>query len=446
MYNGYYQMQAAYAQARAKNLSLVKSYFKKKSVLALGIVLLVSALCSMALTFFASDAYRNILSALAEGENLLDTIDKNILTQLSSTSSWFMISMSVVGFIISVLFILSFFIIYAKSKNEDPAVSPKAGFTILYVFAIIALVLSSLYTLLFSLLFIVTGILASALSSVNGAANIHNSAEAQFAMSIAMFILFIFVAVIFGFLLFYTINAVRFIGSVRHTLSYPDLKLKGAKAFGVCNIILGTLLSLSTIFFIVMACGVIFGYIPQAYTSPGFNYEVLMPDLPLLILSFVVLILSCVSYFLYGAVSIGYDAHIKKHMPRQAPPAANAAYTGTPFYQSRPGGTSTYNTYNTKQAVPSHTSNRTAQPQQPANPYVQPQRPANPYIPPAAPPVPPSTQASSQTPAASTPQKAAAESVPAADTQQEQAKVCPHCKTKAEKGDLFCQQCGIKLP
>ena len=35
MYNGYYQMQAAYAQARAKNLSLVKSYFKKKSVLAL---------------------------------------------------------------------------------------------------------------------------------------------------------------------------------------------------------------------------------------------------------------------------------------------------------------------------------------------------------------------------------------------------------------------------
>ena len=438
MYNGYHQMQAAYAQARANNLSLVKSYFKKKSILALGIILLVSALCSMALSFFASDVYKTILSALAEGENLLDTIDKNILTQLGSTSSWFMISMSVVGFLISVLFVSSFFIIYAKSKNEDPAVSPKAGFTILYVFAIIALVLSSLYALLFSLLFIISGVFTSTFFSVNGAVNNYNGTEAQFAIFISMLILFIFLAVIFGILLFYTINAVRFIGSVRYTLSYPDLKLKGANAFGVCNIILGTLLSLGTIFFIVMACGIIFGYIPQAYTGPGVYYEILMPDLPFLVLSFVALILSCVSYFLYGAVSIGYDTHMKKHIPRQTPPAANSTYTGAPFYQSRPGSASSHGAY---------TSNRPAQqPQQPANPYAQPQRPANPYIPPAAPPVPPSTQ-TSPIPPASTPQKTSAEPVPAAVTQPEQTqtKVCPHCKTKAEKGDLFCQQCGTKL-
>lgn len=187
-----------------------------------------------------------------------------------------------------------------------------------------------------------------------------------------------------------------------------------------------------------MACGIIFGYIPQAYTGPGVYYEILMPDLPFLVLSFVALILSCVSYFLYGAVSIGYDTHMKKHIPRQTPPAANSTYTGAPFYQSRPGSASSHGAY---------TSNRPAQqPQQPANPYAQPQRPANPYIPPAAPPVPPSTQ-TSPIPPASTPQKTSAEPVPAAVTQPEQTqtKVCPHCKTKAEKGDLFCQQCGTKL-
>ena len=422
MYNTPYQNQMNMQIPVQNNLALVKGYFRKKSVLAVGIISAILAVVELITIFFITPATSNILNnALLNGQyGELEDYFRIIQNAMNSGSY----GSAIFSLIISGLLVAAFLIIYFKSKNPLPNANPRAGFTILQVFTIIQLVLICLFSCL-ALFVIIIGFMMIAFGSAtsytgfnfryNFGDRYYTSTDATLAFAIMIFVVLIF-AVVITLLLMWSISAVRLVGSVKKTIDTPQVTVKGAKLFGVLNIVFG-----------VFSC---FGALSSMFAMFGtstyglYSYPASNAFSVVACLSFVSAVCSSVYMLLLGTLSLGYDKYIRNYLQTMQPPMA-------PPFQAAAGA-----------PVPPPAGNPY---QQSVNPYTQERQPAPPF--PPAPAVKPKEQ--NEEPKAEEPAESAAETStmePAgAQSPVENKAACPACGQPVRAEDIFCDRCGYKL-
>lgn len=407
MYNTPYQNQMNMQIPVQNNLALVKGYFRKKSVLAVGIFTAILAVAEFISIFFITPAASNFLNnGILNGQygNIEDYL--GILQDAMNSSSY---GSALLSLLISGLLVAAFLIIYFKSKNPMPNANPRAGFTVLQVFSIIQLVFICIAACLALFVLIIAFMMILFSSAENNyrynfGQGYYSSSDPAIAIGV-MIILFLIFAVIFALLLMWSISAVRLVGSVKKTIDTPQVTVKGAKLFGVLNIVLG----ISTCLGAFSALAAMFGidtYGIYSYSASSFSVPAL--------LSFVNMLCSAVFVILLGTLSLGYDKYIKNHLQSAQPPMA-------PVFQPVSGA-----------PVPPPAGNPY---QQPFNPYTQAQRPASPF--PPAPSVTP--EGIKAEPADNTAQSADTESP------VDNKAACPGCGHPVRGEDIFCERCGYKL-
>lgn len=414
MYNNQYQTQMNMQVPVQNNLALVKSYFRRKSVLAAGILLILLVAAEIASVFTAVPAVKNALdspelfSSYQDPTQIFNAI-QSALTNASYVTSFITLA-------IYVLFIAAFFIIYFKSKNPLPTANPRAGFSILHVFSIIYLVLICFISVivLFALLIITFAAIFEGSSSYNS--NFTVNGQPYYGNPMPFIILaFLICAAVIALLLVWSISSVRFLGSVKRTIDGPQLVVKGAKTFGVLNIVFG-----------ILSC---FGAVSTLLTSSVMApLSSLMPNAAqslfsaTLWITFACMAISSAFIILIGVICIGYDKFMKETIASAVPvmPAA---------FQQPQGGAAvppTGNPYVGNQANPFQ--------QHPAGPYTQ------------GSPFPAAQQAKPEEPALQK-EEADAETTSTSDHADapKSEPLCPGCGKEVRQNDAFCEHCGYKL-
>lgn len=421
MYNNQYQTQMNVQIPVQNNLALVKSYFRRKSVLAAGILLILLLTAEVVSIFTAIPAVKNVIDSPSLFDEFQDpTQIYNAIQSALSNASYVSTFITVA---VSALFIAAFFIIYFKSKNPLPTATPRAGFSILHVFSIVYLVLICFISvvLLFALLIILFAAIFG--GSSYGSSHFTLNGEPYYGnpLPFIIFVFLIFAAVI-ALLLVWSISCVRFLGSVKKTIDGPQLVVKGAKTFGVLNIVFG-----------ILSC---FGAVSTLLTSSVVApLSSLMPNAAqglfsvTLWITFASSVISAAFMIVIGVICTGYDKFIKETIAAAAPvvpPAFQAPYQGGAAVP--PMG----NPYAGNQAAPFQ--------QRPANPYEQ----SSPFPPAQQQEKPESPFAQKdEEPSAAAP--ASEESTPAEDKASEKEPLCPGCGKEVRQDDAFCEHCGYKL-
>ena len=196
--------------------------------------------------------------------------------------------------IIMGLLCLAVWLIYLKSRSNKPTASPSAGLTILYVYAIIALVLVCLLTGI--LLIAIIGLLAAGNNSsflwdVLGEAGVYY----QYVYSVGVPILLLIVCIVMAILILYVVSMLRFVGSARRSLRSSAMYKGGSIASGI--------------FFSIAALGTISNLI-NYFTLYGYSplFKILLIVNGILSVAFLVL-MAVVSFAYYGYCSkVNYAA------------------------------------------------------------------------------------------------------------------------------------------
>lgn len=129
----------------------------------------------------------------------------------------------------------------------------------------------------------------------------YSSTDASIAIGVMIVFLLIFAAV-FALMLMWSISAVRLVGSVKKTIDTPQVGVKGAKLFGVLNIVLGILTCFGAFSSLVAMFGIdTYGF--YSYSASSFSVFAL--------LSFINMLSNAVFIILLGTLSLGYDKYIK---------------------------------------------------------------------------------------------------------------------------------------
>lgn len=386
MYNDLYNQQLNYCYER--NLNVVKDYFKGRNTLILAILLAVNAVMGLVISIvMAATMIPSIMNSAYSGNPDGGSFSFNF-----NTGSF--------GGIFGILAIVAFFIIYQKSKNPDLSSNPKSGFTLLYVVSVIGLVFTCLGIGLFIIMgFLLFFVMITAVSqetgsygfndSLNHMAFGYTSPDTGIAIGIFVFVLVVGLAIL-AFTLIAQISQMKFYKSINQTLKTPCIPyVKGAKVFGVINIINAIFTFISCIGFIIVYFSfndVIFDFlndgissgIPQIFSSTMKTYII-----PLA----VTILITVAIYVLYALMAFGYKKHIDTVTQGMSNPNFDVPQQVVAGYYQAPYG-----------------QNPVAAPQQPIDTYVQPQ----------------------------------------ADT-SEQGTVCPGCGCKVSENDRFCEQCGKDL-
>ena len=423
MYNTPYQNQMNMQIPVQNNLALVKGYFRKKTVLAVGIFTAILAAVEFISMFFITPAANNFLNnGILNGQysNIEDYL--RILQDAMSSGNY---SSAIFSLLVSGLLVAAFLIIYFKSKNPMPNANPRAGFTILQVFTIIQLVFIciaacfALFVIIIAFMMIAFGSASSTTGNgfrYNFGSDYYASTDATLAVGVMVIVVLVF-AVVFALLLMWSISAVRLVGSVKKTIDSPQVTVKGAKLFGVLNIVLGVLSCFGAFSSLFAIFGVNTQGVFSAPASSAFS--------AFAFLSFVSAACSSVYILLLGTLSLGYDKYIKNHLQSVQPPMA-------PTFRPVSGA-----------PVPPPAGNPYQQ--QPLNPYTQAQRPVSPF--PPAPPVTPEgikEEPRAEEPADNPPEPAPAEPADAEAPVVSKA-ACPGCGHPVRGEDIFCERCGYKL-
>ena len=415
MYNTPYQNQMNMQIPVQNNLALVKGYFRKKSVLAAGIFAAILAAVEFISIFFLTPAASNLLDNSIWGGQNSDLNDYlRILQDTMNSGSY---GSAIFSFLISGLFVAAFLIIYFKSKNPMPNANPRAGFTILQVFAIIQLVFIcivaclALFVIIIAFMMVAFGSSAGTNFHYNFGSGYYSSTDASIAIGVMIVFLLIFAAV-FALMLMWSISAVRLVGSVKKTIDTPQVGVKGAKLFGVLNIVLGILTCFGAFSSLVAMFGIdTYGF--YSYSASSFSVFAL--------LSFINMLSNAVFIILLGTLSLGYDKYIKNHLQSVQPPMA------PPSFQPVSGA-----------PVPPPSGNPYQQ--QAVNPYAQAQRPAPPLPPaPAVTPEGVNEEAKPEQPAENATEPAGQQA------SGENKAFCPGCGQQVREEDIYCERCGYKL-
>lgn len=263
------------------------------------------------------------------------------------------------------LLCLAVWLIYLKSRSNKPTASPSAGLTILYVYAIIALVLVCLLTGI--LLIAIIGLLAagnnsSFLWNVLGEAGVYYY---QYVYSVGLPILLLIVCIVMAILILYVVSMLRFVGSARRSLRSSAMYKGGSIASGI--------------FFSIAALGTISNLI-NYFTLYGYSplFKILLIVNGILSVAFLVL-MAVVSFAYYGYCSkVNYAA-------MASAPRPDVYSGGYPPVQPNPYGgyapnSSAYSPYGQPQNQ--QKQNDQAGASYYGNPYGG---QSNPYAPPTAP-------------------------------------------------------------
>ena len=385
-------MYEQYYNPFSQNLAIIKDYFKRTPVLVLAILEFISGIMMIPIALltasFTNTLMQQVLPLMLK--NASEDMDMSQFMQVyGSASSASVISslLSVIPSVIAtVLVAVAFLLIYLKSRNEDPNVSPMPGFTILYVLSVISLVIVSIAAGLMVLVLIIA-IVGAGISASN---TTDQSAAYMlgFAIGYAVTIcLFVFYA------LFCVITTVRFYGNIRRSMTSVELSRKGALPFGVINVIssIGGVFSVLLMIFLAIFSGAM---MPQLLAQTGVPIS-MNGLLPIILCSLFSTVISLLISIFMAKLALGYKKHIDSYMTGYAP-----AYAAEQPAMAPPVAPVDY-------AAP-------AEPVTYAYPVEQPRQPA--------------------------PAQEPGYAAPAADPY-----ACPACGAPIDPDNAFCSNCGNKL-
>ncbi len=218
-----------------RNKNYVHQFLCSPVILILGILQAAAAALSLFSSFLISAASKEFAGMLNE---LFASLNEAYPTEVNFTASDLSISIPVLPIILAVAFFLMYF--SAKSKKDSNGAAN--GATILFITSILSVIGASLFALLFVILAIVMILAGSYLTggSVVTAYGITNSADlaaAQSAISVVYILLIGFMALCVAWLFVSSISYLKFTSSIKKSLTTAELLAKGAKTYGVINVI-----------------------------------------------------------------------------------------------------------------------------------------------------------------------------------------------------------------
>ncbi len=313
-----------------RNIGIVKDYFKTPSVLALAflniaaivtsfVTALVSAEVIRTLAERAVDYYDGIVLQIFGSQTLKDF--SQYLHETAGQSS--ALSMLSSASILSILSIIALFLIYFKSRSSRPDASPHAGVMILYVIAILSLIgciiMSLLLVAAIALNFYLYSLIKSRteITFTIPRGNITYSLDTSTLLTIAIACTIAIVIVIF-LMLFFNINHLRYIGSVKNSMSSVELSRKGAKPYGVFCVILAVFAGLGCI-----------ASIPSLFSGgsgllSGLGYK---KDVTVLrVCSILMQAITCAALVMKAKIALGYAKYIDEKKFGYNEPESSAPY------------------------------------------------------------------------------------------------------------------------
>lgn len=315
----------------------VKKYFSKPLTLVTAIITLAGLIISLIYSFLViGDLVNTILNSGAITGGNLESFDIEAFSETLPSS---MPSVSLT----SILMVIALFLLYFQSKSSNYNTTPKASFIILRVIAIFGIISTILVGVVVSL---ILGFLAVLVFSGGGqfeswlySDNFHGmsfmSEYSQFPESeafdqavwgIVLIVVLVILIAVIGFLLWYYSSLNKYAKSLKSSLEEPYLNAKGARAFGLLNIIFGIITFVATLFML-------------------FKSDTVVSFMPLQLASSFV---STVSQILFGVLSFNYASFAKKankelsqfyyqqSMYGYAPMQNNMPYQYPPMQESTP--------------------------------------------------------------------------------------------------------------
>lgn len=299
------QMNKANNNPYARNLNVIKTYFRKPICLVVAILSLVILLFEVITTMKAPEVTKANLSALGLTEILPAQIEEGVIS--------FTFSILIALIVISAIVVICYFMTYFISKNSNPASSVVPFFTLLHAFSLIELILLAILTIgtvIFTVAFIAMGAsmvakLAQQYPTLLGSYPNAESLADAFKLTIVIVMGIIIVLMVIG--LVYINAQTAFLQSCRRSCKEPSLHKKGAKVF--CN--LSFLYAVLALVFLVIFC---------LFSSNAGN-SVISP-------SFFLIILIAARLLLLGTVASGFEKHVDNNAEYAY--AAAAAATRSP--------------------------------------------------------------------------------------------------------------------
>lgn len=286
-----------------RNLAIVKQYFKKPMMLVVAILSLVTVganfMLDQATKNFSQD-FIKFAQSLTEGMEGVD-----IQTQSSNNT---------LGYLLSFVVTVSLFLIFFTSLM--PKGGPTIFFSVLHILSVLQLILYSI-----TALFVVITELVFALSSStivkflvgNDVAGFGGMTDEQMEMinrsvdsfRLTILIFMLITIVIFGVYLYYINAQTAFLKSVTLTCKNPQLKSKGAAAYGKVSMVIG----------VVSLVGIVIIYLLVGNPSTSVLNEVdsaSMIDLSEMIKPFLIYSISSAVYIIArGSFAKGWEAFAK---------------------------------------------------------------------------------------------------------------------------------------
>ena len=432
----------------AKNVAIIKDYFKSGSVLAMAIIKSVCIILSLLLAIFGANAMIDFaIGALQASGASYDTVQP--VFQLKSVAPLLSVMYCLPAVLFGILIALAYYIIYFKSRSASPQASPKAGFVILFIISVFNLI-SSIFISLFLLVIVV--FLFAAASDPSVFASLGNLNELSdlgpnydydslvragtgILTTVAVVFAVMMLIVIFV-LLFYTISQVHFYNSLRKSVSSVELLDKGARPYGVMIVISAVCSGLSLL------------SLPTSFLSTGvLGFSVSGIEIAL-IFNALIQIASFAALIVEAKIVLGYKKYIDDIKYGYHTPTAPAGP-----YAPFPAGTNGY----VPQSNPymNGANNYGGAPVQNHPPYATGAQPVSgePYTVGSQPDFESFSDETTQLDLADEresevcddPLSVAAAAVGKEKAAENKAGVCPSCGQATEDGAPFCGNCGTKL-
>lgn len=314
----------------AQNLSIVKNYFKRPAVLTLGIVYIITLIASVAVSVMMIPAMTNMWGAMLSIPEFAAELTAEDMSMFSTYMSpnvmlASMLSSMAPSLIITALMAASYITIYVKSKNDNLNSTPQAGFTILYVLAILNLisaVMGCLTILLIAVAFVIGMLVAGEGDPV--------------IVTVIISVCVIF-ALMIAFLLTYAISNVKYLKSVKDSMNSVTLSCKGAGVYGGFSIVFGVFSILGVLSSLMMA--LLFDMVGE-FVPELAQYGIIETLTPIYLLAAASSVVSAVLYITDAVVAKGYKKYITSIVsgytnpdqpsPFMAEPAAIVAPTQCP--------------------------------------------------------------------------------------------------------------------
>lgn len=294
----------------AQNLLIIKGCFKGKTVLVLAILQILSAVGAVLTAIFSGNVIGSVSNQLLSEMG----VDQEVVVSVAGSGSvGSVIGSGFLSIAVTGLIAAAFLIIYIKSNNDDPASSPQAGVSILYILSIIGLV-ASIISVVFIVLGIILGIAlmamlrSGALEEVLPADSIGGEMGVRL-IGVGIVVLIVVSLIVGFFMLFTAVSQKQFYQSVRTSMTSVELSSKGAAPFGVVNIIMAVF-SVSSVFGALTLPSTM-ALLPSLTEDLGISYTMDTSALGVIsIVAGISALITLLTYIFQAKLALGYKKYI----------------------------------------------------------------------------------------------------------------------------------------